>query len=79
MALDLQTLKRDPGGNSYVDVELAPYVEAAPPEADKAIAPKLIKYRSFDELEVPAFPREEQGSRGDRYPRWSIVTGSGTV
>ena len=52
--LDLQTLKHDPGGNAYVDVELTSYVQAAASEVVRAIAPELIKFRSFDELEVPA-------------------------
>ncbi|KAF8452502.1 alpha beta-hydrolase [Boletus edulis BED1] len=52
--LDLQTIKHTPDGNAYIDVELTPYVQAAAPEIAKAVAPKLIKFRSFDGLEVPA-------------------------
>ncbi|KAH0831155.1 hypothetical protein J3R83DRAFT_13730 [Lanmaoa asiatica] len=52
--LDLQTIKHTPDGNAYVDVEMTPYVQAAAPEVAKAVAPKLIKFRSFDGLEVPA-------------------------
>ena len=52
--LDLQTLKHTADGNAYVDVQLTPYVQAAAPEVPKAVAPKLIKFRSFDGLEVPA-------------------------
>ena len=35
-------------------VALTPYVQAAAPEMPKAVAPKLIKFKSFDRLEVPA-------------------------
>jgi len=52
--LDLQTLKHTPDGNAYIDVELTPYVQVVVPEVAKAVAPKLIKFRSFDGLEVPA-------------------------
>ncbi|KAI9460684.1 alpha beta-hydrolase [Boletus coccyginus] len=52
--LDLQTLKHTPGSNAYIDVELTPYVQAAASEVAGAVAPKLIKFRSFDGLEIPA-------------------------
>lgn len=52
--LDLQTLKHTPDGNAYVDVAMTPHVQAAAPEVPKAVAPRLIKFRSFDGLEVPA-------------------------
>lgn len=53
--LDLETIKRTIKGDAYIDVELTPYVQAAAPEVAKAVAPKLIRFRSFDGLEVPAF------------------------
>lgn len=52
--LDLQTLKHTSDGNAYVDVEMTPYVQAAAPEVAKSVAPGLIRFRSFDGLEVPA-------------------------
>lgn len=52
--LDLQTFKHTLDDNAYVDVEMTPYVQAAAPEVAKAVAPQLIKFRSFDELVVPA-------------------------
>lgn len=52
--LDLKTLKHAPDDSAYVDVEMTPYVQAAAPEVAKAVAPKLIRFRSFDGLEVPA-------------------------
>ena len=52
--LDLQRLRRGPNGNTYIDVALTPYVQAAAPEMPKAVAPKLIRFKSFDGLEVPA-------------------------
>lgn len=52
--LDLQTIKHTPDGSAYIDVELTPYVQAAAPEVAKAVAPKLIRFKSFDGLEVPA-------------------------
>ncbi|KAG9313807.1 alpha beta-hydrolase [Chiua virens] len=52
--LDLQTLKYTPDGHAYVDVEVASFAQAGVPEV-KGIAPKLIKFRSFDGLEVPSF------------------------
>lgn len=61
--LDLRTLNHSPDGSAYVDVELTPYVQAAAPEVAKAVAPKLIKFRSFDGLEVPALyyhPNQEK-------------------
>lgn len=53
--LDLETLKHTPCGDAYIDVELTPYVQAIAPEEAKAVAPKLIRFKSFDGLEVPAF------------------------
>ncbi|KAG8216031.1 alpha beta-hydrolase [Butyriboletus roseoflavus] len=52
--LDLQTLKHTTDGNAYVDVEMTPYVQAVAPEVAKAVAPRLVRFRSFDGLEVPA-------------------------
>ncbi|KAF9224794.1 alpha beta-hydrolase [Gyrodon lividus] len=61
--LDLQTLKHAAGGKVYVDIGMTPYVQAAVPEVKKIVAPKLIKFKSFDGLEVPAMyyhPNEGQ-------------------
>ncbi|KIJ16352.1 Merops: S09.A77 [Paxillus involutus ATCC 200175] len=52
--LDLQTLQHAAGGKICVDVGMTPYVQATVPEVKKAVAPKLIKFKSFDGLEVPA-------------------------
>ncbi|KAF9233901.1 alpha beta-hydrolase [Melanogaster broomeanus] len=52
--LDLETPKLAADGNVYIDVTMTPYVQAAAPEVKKAVAPKLIKFRSFDGLEVSA-------------------------
>ncbi|KIK99538.1 hypothetical protein PAXRUDRAFT_822615 [Paxillus rubicundulus Ve08.2h10] len=52
--LDLQTLQHAAGGKVCVNVRMTPYVQAAVPGVKKAVAPKLIKFKSFDGLEVPA-------------------------
>ena len=53
-------------------VALTPYIQVVVPEMPKAVAPKLIRFKSFDGLEVPAmyyYPKE-QGACHYQYPWW---------
>ncbi|KIJ63640.1 hypothetical protein HYDPIDRAFT_113136 [Hydnomerulius pinastri MD-312] len=52
--IDLQSLKHAADGSVYVDVNMTSYAQAAVPEVKKAVAPELIRFKSFDGLEVPA-------------------------
>lgn len=50
----LGDVKRDPNGDAYVLASTSPYAQAAPPIVPNEVPPKLIKYKSFDGLEIPA-------------------------
>ncbi|KAH7882962.1 alpha beta-hydrolase [Phlebopus sp. FC_14] len=52
--LDLKTVKRAADGQVYVDAGMTPYTQASVKEVKKAVAPKLIRFKSFDGLDVPA-------------------------
>ncbi|KAG9313803.1 hypothetical protein JVU11DRAFT_6164 [Chiua virens] len=61
-ALNLQALQYTPDGHAYVDVEMASFVQAEVREV-KPVAPKLIRFRSFDGLEIPAFYYHPNGGQ----------------
>jgi hypothetical protein len=50
----LSNVKRDENGDAYVLASVSSFAQAAPPIVPNEVAPKLIKYKSFDGLEVPA-------------------------
>lgn len=50
----LANLKRNQNGDAYVLASVSPYAQAAPSTVPHEVAPKLIRYKSFDGLEVPA-------------------------
>ncbi|KAH7911499.1 alpha beta-hydrolase [Hygrophoropsis aurantiaca] len=45
---------RDDNGNAYISVSTDLYRQASAPSEPQPIAPKLIRYKSFDGLDVPA-------------------------
>jgi pimeloyl-ACP methyl ester carboxylesterase len=50
----LNNVKKDENGNAYVLASVLPYAQAAPPTVAHEVPPTLIRYKSFDGLEVPA-------------------------
>ncbi|KAG2358179.1 alpha beta-hydrolase [Suillus spraguei] len=50
----LNDIKKDENGNAYVLASVLPYAQAAPPTVVHEVPPTLIRYKSFDGLEVPA-------------------------
>ncbi|KAG2058015.1 alpha beta-hydrolase [Suillus hirtellus] len=50
----LKDVKKDENGNAYVVASGLPYAQAAPPTVAHEVPPTLIRYKSFDNLEVPA-------------------------
>lgn len=50
----LNDIKKDEDGNAYVLASVLPYAQAAPPTVAHEVPPTLIRYKSFDGLEVPA-------------------------
>ncbi|OJA12246.1 hypothetical protein AZE42_04083 [Rhizopogon vesiculosus] len=50
----LANVNRDQNGDAYVFTSVLPYAQAAPPIVPDEVAPKLIKFKSFDGLEIPA-------------------------
>ncbi|KAG0704150.1 alpha beta-hydrolase [Suillus ampliporus] len=50
----LDNVKKDENGHAYVSASVSPYVQAAPPTVAHEVPPILIRYKSFDGLEIPA-------------------------
>jgi dipeptidyl aminopeptidase/acylaminoacyl peptidase len=60
----LNNIKTDEAGNAYVNVELADYPQATPAATGLPThPPKLIRYKSFDGLEVPALYYHSTGGK----------------
>jgi hypothetical protein len=50
----LENVKRDESGGAYISVPLARYTQAAPiPPAYRTLPAKLLRFNSFDGLEIP--------------------------
>jgi len=50
----LSNVRRDQSGEAYVLASPSPYAQAAPPIVPNEVPPKLIRYKSFDGMEIPA-------------------------
>lgn len=50
----LGDVKKDEKGHAYVLASVLPYAQAVPPTVAHEVPPTLIRYKSFDGLEIPA-------------------------
>ncbi|KAH7925324.1 alpha/beta-hydrolase [Leucogyrophana mollusca] len=54
VSLMFNSVEKDGNGNAYISTSATVYRQAAAPLDPHAVAPKLIRFKSFDGLEVPA-------------------------